>query len=88
MTAPSRNAWSYGSNGGCNHRGSFWARDRETSTNPSSRLLKAAPDQIRSIPQGHGLDKAVARGGSTGFVDAGRGRSTGHAFQSAVSRDS
>ena len=52
--APSRSAWWHGSNGGCNHRRSFWARDRETSTNPSSRLLETAPDQIRSMPQGHG----------------------------------
>jgi hypothetical protein len=54
MTAPSRNAWWHGSNGGRNHPGSIWARDRETSTNPLSRLPEAAPDQIRSIPQGHG----------------------------------
>ena len=58
MTAPSRNGWWHGSNGGCNHRRSFWARDRETSINPSSRLPEAAPDQIRCIPLGHGARTA------------------------------
>lgn len=59
-TATSRSAWSHGSNNGCNRPGRSSARERETSTRPSSRPLEPAAYQSHQGPIHLGHELACA----------------------------